>query len=319
MITETKWHGMPAWLLENQAASVVILPEVGAKIASLLNKATGYEWIVGPGDRPVQTIEYGATFTDQDMSGWDEMFPTINACFYPAPGQYHGVPLPDHGEVWALPWRVDQVTSERIKLSVEGRALPYLLERTATLHDDGTLRLEYRATNKGGEPMPYLWAGHPQFTAELDTRIVLPPEVTEVYNVLDFPQWGPPGTIYPWPEATLADGRTQRLDRIAPVTAHDCRKVYVMPGQHISWAELVAEETGNTLRLEWPPEKAPYLGLWVDEGTFNTVPAVAPEPATGFYDSLEWAYGNGQVSVLAPGASDEWYVNLRVSKSENSM
>jgi galactose mutarotase-like enzyme len=315
MITETKWHGIPAWLLDNEAARAVIVPEVGAKIASLLNKATGYEWIVGPGDRPVRPVEYGATFTDQDMSGWDEMFPTIVACSYPGQGQYHGAPLPDHGEVWSLPWKVDQAFNGHIKLSVHGRALPYRLERTATLQDDGTLRLDYRATNMGSESMPYLWAGHPQFTAEPETRIVLPHEVTEVYNVLDFSQWGPHSTIYPWPEATRADGRTQRLDLIAPVTARDCRKVYVMPDQHIGWAELVAEESGNKLRIEWPPEKAPYMGLWVDEGTFNTVPVVAPEPATGFYDSLELAYRNGQVSVLAPGASDEWFVNLRVSNT----
>jgi galactose mutarotase-like enzyme len=310
-VSETDWHGNGALALENAFARAVILPQIGAKIVSLVNKRTGYEWMVGPDGRPVKPIEYGASFVEQDMSGWDEMFPTINLCRYPGQGEKHGVTLPDHGEVWTLPWSVEEAAGGRVALRVTGIALPYTLERTATLEDDGTLRLQYRATNNGADPMPYLWAGHPQFTAEPHTEIVLPPQVTEVYNVLDFPQWGPAGTVYPWPQATRADGKPVHLNRIAPASAHDCRKVYVMPDVRTGWAELVEQMSGNTLRIEWPADKVPYMGLWVDEGTYNTLPAVAPEPATGFYDSLELAYGTGRVSVLQPGGTDEWYVNLR--------
>jgi len=60
------------------------------------------------GNRPFKPVAYGAVFVDQDMSGWDEMFPTINACTYPAPSPYAGITLPDHGEVWVLPWEHDQ-------------------------------------------------------------------------------------------------------------------------------------------------------------------------------------------------------------------
>jgi hypothetical protein len=309
-VYETRWHGVPALALENEHTQVVMVPTVGAKIVSLVNKHTGYEWMVGPDDRPFGPIEYGATFIDQDMSGWDEMFPTINACEYPAPGKYQGAKLPDHGEVWALPWLVEEAGDGRICLSVEGRALPYRLERTATLDENGALRLEYRATNNTGEAMPYVWAGHPQFTAEPEMTIVLPDEIGHVVNVLDLPQWGPAGTIYTWPVATRGDGKQWQLDHVAPVSAHDCRKLFIKPDQHIGWTDLREPLSGNTLRMEWPPDKLPYMGMWIDEGTYNTVPVCAPEPTTGYYDNLVLAYDNGKVSVLQPGAADQWYVLL---------
>ncbi len=103
-VDTTTWHGIAALVLENETFRTVVVPTMGAKIVSLLDKRTGVEWLAGPGDRPFRPASYGATFDQQDMSGWDEMFPTITACPYPAPGAHTGVSLPDHGEVWAVPW-----------------------------------------------------------------------------------------------------------------------------------------------------------------------------------------------------------------------
>lgn len=68
----------------------VVVPEMGAKLVSLADKRSGLEWLAGPADRPFRPVPYGADFVQQDMSGWDEMFPTIVACAYPAPGENHG-------------------------------------------------------------------------------------------------------------------------------------------------------------------------------------------------------------------------------------
>ena len=106
----TTWHDIAALVLENETIRTVVVPTMGAKIVSLLDKRTGTEWLAGPGERPFRPSAYGATFDQQDMSGWDEMFPTITACPYPAPGAYTGAPLPDHGEVWAVPWTTQRRT-----------------------------------------------------------------------------------------------------------------------------------------------------------------------------------------------------------------
>ena len=82
-VSQTTWHGLPAWTLENDFLRTVIVPEPGAKLVSLVDKRSQREWLVGPGNRPLKKIPDGAAFVDQDMSGWDEMFPTIVACAYP--------------------------------------------------------------------------------------------------------------------------------------------------------------------------------------------------------------------------------------------
>ncbi len=123
-VEQATWHGLSAWMLENDLLRTVIVPELGGKLVSLTDKRSQLEWLVGPGDRSVRKIPYGAPFHEQDMSGWDEMFPTIVACAYPGPGAQHGTPLPDHGEVWTLPWMVDHAGDGKLTLSVEGRRCP---------------------------------------------------------------------------------------------------------------------------------------------------------------------------------------------------
>ncbi len=45
------WHGLDAWVLESADVRVVVVPQLGAKIVSLLDKRNGVEWLAGPGDR----------------------------------------------------------------------------------------------------------------------------------------------------------------------------------------------------------------------------------------------------------------------------
>ena len=212
-ITQTAWHGLAAWALENEFLRTIVVPELGAKLVSLIDKRSQKEWLADPGDRPVKKVAYGAVFTDQDLSGWDEMFPTIVACEYPAPGREHGVFLPDHGEVWALPWTLEPAPAEVLKLSVEGVALSYRLVRTLTLRAPDTLEMHYELQNLGDERMPYIWAAHPQFVCGESAEIRFPSHVHTVCNTLDASWgWGEPETRFAWPEAIRVDDQTARID-----------------------------------------------------------------------------------------------------------
>jgi hypothetical protein len=118
------WHGMPALVLESELLRVVVVPQLGAKLVSLFDRRNRYEWLIGPA-RPLRPVAYGSPFVEQDMSGWDEMFPTIDACALPAAGGTQGPWLPDHGEVWALPWAVGAATEHSLQTAVDGLAVPY--------------------------------------------------------------------------------------------------------------------------------------------------------------------------------------------------
>lgn len=308
----TTWSGMPALALEDNALRVIVLPELGAKIASLYDKRAGYEWLLGPGDRPVRPVPYGARFIDQDMSGWDECFPTIDACAYPAPGPLHGRALPDHGEVWALAWETMPAPEGVLRQQVAGRALPYRLEREMALPEPGRLTLHYSLTNLGEEPYYTLWAAHPQFAVGPGTEIVLPPEVDQVFNIIPDSIWGAAGDLFPWPEARATDGSLVRLDRCGPPENKVCRKFYVRPEQPVAWASVVDRSRGLALRLSWDPAKVPYLGIWVDEGAVNSQATLALEPCTAFRDNLPQAWQAGRAPLIGPGECQAWEVLVEI-------
>jgi galactose mutarotase-like enzyme len=310
-IYPTEWHAQPAWALEDEAVRVVIVPSLGAKIVSLFDKRHSFEWLVGP-QRPLKPVIYGSSFIAQDMSGWDEMFPTINACDYPIPGDYAGQFLPDHGEVWSLPWQVESHDDNASVLRVDGVALPYRLTRRATLLSPGVILLEYRLENTGSASFAWLWAAHPQFVAGEHTAIVLPESATQVVNVIQGEVWGAAGERYPWPHPRSKDGRSWELERVRPADSHDCRKFYLPPESPVSLAAVVNRHLGCSLRMEWSPEELPYLGIWVDEGTYNPQPVVALEPSNGYYDSLQAAVANQRVGRIQPGGRQSWSLVVRM-------
>lgn len=312
LLTETVWRDQPAWTLENDHLRVITVPGMGAKIVSLYNKQAQHEWLVALDDRPFKPAPYGSVFIDQDLTGWDEMFPTINTCVYPLPGPFKGTPLPDHGEVWPLPWDVMAAGSEQLQLGVNGRALPYRLNRTMTLGDSGSLRLDYELHNTGSEPLVSLWAAHPQFVVSPEIEIRLPPDIRRVANVLDGEEWGRPGQRYDWPTAVNRQGKTVHLNRVAPPTAHNYRKMYNLPQEPVGWAAL---HEPDHLRFDWDSAKVPYLGLWVDEGGISPKSAVALEPSTAYYDNLTLAWHLRHTPVLPPGEVARWYLVVTVGQT----
>ena len=315
-IFSTTWHDFPAFALESLSMRAVIVPELGAKIVSLIDKTQMHEWLIPP-QRPLKRVQYGADFEKQDMSGWDEMFPTIVACDYPGSGNKHGVPLPDHGEVWTLPWEVERASSGKLILSVDGPVLPYHLTRTMQWTEPTSLQLSYQLVNLGQEPMPYLWAAHPQFVCNPGTAVIFPPQVKAVCNSL--PEswgWGSEETRFDWPEALASNGRRMRIDRIGLPALHLARKFFVLPEVRVGWAGLVRRSSNDWLCMDWDSDRVPYLGLWVDEGAISSESVAAPEPMTGFYDSLAAAWDKKRVAVVDPGASQSWRLTVRFGEGE---
>jgi galactose mutarotase-like enzyme len=308
----TTWLGQPAVVLETTALRFVIVPGMGAKIVSLFDKHTGRQWLLPPINRSFEPVAYSASFVDQDMSGWDEMFPTIDACQYPVEGKYKDTMLPDHGEVWALPWHIESMTNDAIRLFVEGRALRYRLTRTLRVLAESRVRLEFEVINIGIEPLIALWAAHPQFQVDKDTRIRLPASVDRVVNVHASQDWGEVNRSYPWSEAESQNGQIIRLERIGSADLHKCRKFYLPHDYRVTWAALQQRDNGEWIRLSWDSEHVPYLGIWVDEGTYNAAPTAALEPATGFYDKLDVAWQNNRVMHLPPNEPVHWYLDIEI-------
>ena len=312
-VSQASWYGQEAWVLENDCIRTVVVPDLGAKLVSLFDKRTQLEWLADAGDRPFKKAAYGADFVDQDMSGWDEMFPTISACEYPAPGERKGIPLPDHGEVWPLSWVREWSRPGTLRLSVEGQALPYRLTRTLLYSATDSLQMVYELENLGRERMPYIWAAHPQFQCGDEAEIILPPQVQEVCNTLPAEWgWGEPETRFGWPEAVNGEGQRVRIDRTGPASLNQARKFFVVPETSARWAGLIRKPAQDWLRLDWDPELVPFLAVWVDEGRLSHESVAALEPTTGFYDSLAVAWEKRQVTMIEPRESKSWTLSVRL-------
>lgn len=307
------YHDCAALQLENDAVRVIVTPAAGAKIVSLVDKRAGREWLVTPeASNPFRAWPYGTEYNPNQCGGWDEMFPTILACGYPVPGAYQGVALPDHGELWTLPWQESAGAAAAIALEVTGRALPYRLLRTLSLTEQGVL-LDYALEVQAGEPVAFLWAAHPQFACDPGAQIVLPAKVAEVVNVLPLewgPEFGPAGTVNPWPVIESSAGVVQQ-DRVNGPEKRGGRKFYLPPSQPISWGEL-RQPSGEWLRMSWDSQFAPYCGVWIDEGFLNKVPDMAFEPTTGYYDNLAAAWANGRVATAGSGNALRWRVEVQL-------
>jgi hypothetical protein len=158
-----------------------VAPELGAKILSLKNLETGREWMWRPaGSFRLFRNRLGDSFEHSTLVGADERLPTITPC------KWEGRELPDHGEVWSIPWTVDRHVWDKghIKTTVATPVSPFLFERTVRL-DENEVRLEYALKNISRRPEPFLWAFHPLlelvegdwFALPEDTRSVPGPQL----------------------------------------------------------------------------------------------------------------------------------------------
>ena len=299
------YKGLKAVAIENEILKLVVLPQLGAKIASLLYKPQNFEVFFQPTDGIFRLSRHGANFAEYDTAGADEMYPTIDACLYPYPG-YSGR-LPDHGDLWSIPWQI-AATGETLTASTRGRSLPYKFRRGITL-DGSRVRLDYEAVNTGQAALYGLWAFHGLAACDETTRIILP-AADRVVNVHDSLRLGPAGSEHSFPLTTGRDGKPCRMDTIMPKSAQSTEKLYVKGAVRRGQAALTLNKNRLLYTLYFPKTIVPYLGIWINQGGFKNEYNCALEPATGYYDSLEVAQRLGTLPPIAPGAALAWYLTI---------
>jgi len=134
MVSRSSLNGFEVVTAQNRALALTMLPDLGGKITSIRDLRSGREWLWSNPALPYRRLAYGASYLrEADTGGWDECFPTVAACPYPS-HPWQGTPLPDHGELWPQPWRLDivQDTNGGVRLATvsQGVAFPYTFERT---------------------------------------------------------------------------------------------------------------------------------------------------------------------------------------------
>jgi Domain of unknown function (DUF5107) len=296
-------RGLDAWILENASLRVTVLPELGGKVLELVDKAADRDLLWHNPRVPPRRAPYRAEFDDWWCGGLDEVFPTGDV------SRLDDEPLPYMGELWSVPWsvRVDEGASGcSVTTSVETTMATARFERRLELRgDEPVLRAEYRLTNIGPRPLPFVWGIHPALAVTDRHRIDVPAS-RMVVDVSSGPSFGSAGQTYTWP--FLSDPASDR-------GRHDMRVVRpaadAVFGGHWAtdlkegWLALTDEGTRRGIAISFSTNVFPVAWLWLSYGGHRGHRYAILEPWTGRPLRLQDAMAAGTSRRLAPGETLE--------------
>ena len=146
------YDGRPVVRLENSAMRADVLPGMGGKILHLIDKTADRNVLWRNPRVSVRPGPLQANVDDWFAGGWDDAFPTGDACL-----NEYGDQLPYMGELWNLPLRayIERAGPGEGVVTLEGHTpiTPAAWTRTLTLRSgEPLLHLHTRLENVGHKP-----------------------------------------------------------------------------------------------------------------------------------------------------------------------
>lgn len=292
------YNGLRAVLLENDDLRLMVLPEAGAKLHSLEDRATRREWLWRNPRIAPERAGIGSSFDNHWSGGADAFFPTCYPC------SVGDLVIPDSGEWWSVPWRhaVDESPDGvTLTLRADGRVYPVQALRTFTLgHRDRHVRLGFSVRNVGHERLPFLLGFHPALELRAGGRIHLPSGTAQV-DETSGGSMGSVGQRYSWPHLELPDGGAADMDVVRPKAAGQYAGHFLFPdSRRAQWA--VTDPGGGAGLGLAASEEFTGLWLWQVYGGWRGYHHVALEPWTGHPITLSQAVEAGTALWLEPEA-----------------
>ncbi|MBE6637729.1 MAG: hypothetical protein E7618_08025 [Ruminococcaceae bacterium] len=285
MIAWTSYKDRPAVAVKAGSLTALFLPEDGGKMASLTDEQ-GFEYLAQAKGEVYQRLTPDGEFIHSECSSFDDMFPTIDP-YTADKGAFAGIPYPDHGEICRLPWEV-QMGKQEVTFVCRSRLFKTVFSKTVCA-ENGALAVHYRIENGYDEPYPYLWAAHCMLAGEEGAV------VTTAYA-----EDAPIRKMFGRQEA--AEMKRDALVVHDPVDGLAYKFYYTEP---IPRGEVAYHypSTGRTIRFDYDADKIPWLGVWINNGSFKGMYNIALEIATAPYDSPAEAMKANACSYLPAGGA----------------
>jgi len=307
-------------VLDNGVVRAIVVPSLGGKIISLVRIASGREYLISlPSNEDFLKPSFGGTFVDYNNVGFDECIPTIASCDYPD-GKFAGFQLPDHGDVWSLPWQ-HEIRDMGLSLSVEGRSLPFIFRKHLKLQG-AALHIEYELRNTSDTRFHFLWSAHPLLATEPGTTILLPLDSGDL--LIDSSKGnrlGSKGESCTWPIATQKNGQTDDL-RVMKARGEASDKLYT-PRLSKGRCGLYHPRANESIVFRFDVESTPYVGLWICHGGIGSDNpkepfTIAMEPCNGRPDSLREAIERGESTTLLAHETKRWAIEVQLLEGRPS-
>ena len=290
------YRGFRALMLENERLRVVVLPELGGKIWSIVHKPRDRELLWHNPRLPPRAAPFGASYDDWFCGGWDELFP--NDALVAIGGETY----PDHGEVWSMAaeWEVVARSADEVavRLTNRGVVTPTTFAKTVVLRaGESCLRVRYAIGNDGAAPLDFLWKLHPAVALGTGPRLDLPPcrvlvdpEFAEEFGEREFA----------WPLAPAAGGGEIDL-RVVPSAASGAVRFFYTTDLDAGWCALTQTDERIGFGLAFDPAVLGSVWIFGAHGGWRGFHTAILEPCTGYPYKLDDAIRQGTCGRLDGG------------------
>jgi galactose mutarotase-like enzyme len=284
--------------IENGFLRATVLPGIGAKIFDLIHRPTGFNFLWhNPRIQP-QPYAIEANFDNYWCGGWDDAFPTCEAC------TYRGEQYPNLGELRSISWTVESQSADSVTLSAFGPISPVRARKTVRLNGHA-LEMSYEVENLGPAAIDFLWGTHPAYAVSAQTKLHVPAR-RGIVGVSSHPSLGVVGQQYHWPMLGEED---ISLARAADANLSCGHYATDLTG---GWYAVEHTDRKQTLLFEFDRETCPNLWLWLSYGGWRGYHLAVVEPWTSRPVTLSEAVEAGTHRTLPPGGRFQTRVRATV-------
>jgi hypothetical protein len=285
-------------------------------MCSFIYKPLNTELLVQRDGKKYKIETYDGCYLKGECSGFDEMFPSIDECYY-EDYPWKGTRIPDHGEIWSIPWRY-KIENEKLTMEVCGVRFPYRLKKTIYFLESNILRIDYQLLNLSDFNFEFLWAAHSMLVIEEGSEIILPNGVNKVITDISFDgRLGKYGEEHTWPYFIDKDGKEQILNVIRPKSVKNADKYFIKGKMPQGWCALKYSKSNIILAFSFPVDKVPYLSILLNEGGWDNLYNIFIEPCTASFDRLDVAKLRDEYSSINGNSKFSWHLNLTISETKD--
>lgn len=308
---DTRWSldGLAAVIMENSALRAVALPALGGKLLSVVDKRSDSELLWQNPRLPVRMPAFGSDYDDQFIGGWDEIFPND------IPEVLAGDLMPDHGELWSVPWTASTGTTDGsawLELRVVGPVTGIEAVKKISLGDSARLIVDYRVRNPTRRALPFLWKAHVAVALDSDTVIDLADSRVCIED-FGMPRARPIGDRFDWPTATVG-GVTHDFRRLPDTSDRPVSEFLLATDLGSGRCGVRHPACGTGLQLTWDRDALPVCWLFGSYGgAWRGLNVLVLEPCTGHPVSVVDGAAVGSHLVLDPGATLTWTITAELT------
>ena len=283
--------------LENVFYRVELWPDFGGAISSYVDRETGIDIIWrNPYGQPPRT-----RVVDQPLGGGSDLYDVMDGSWYVSlptgffPTEYFGAPIGTHGELRALPWRVEEVKRSRgvIGVTLIGTSVrtPLVYRRTLTMYSrDPLMHWTETVENRSADTLPVAWLQHPTFGGPLldGARLITPAKTVRVFQAPN------PETLQlqagyegRWPFVPERLGGKMRDCSVLPPAGAGTDHSVQLTDFDAAWGCVWNETLQRGFAMEWELEKFPFAWSWNSAGGAKNYPL----------------WGEGHIITLQPSTS----------------